>query len=274
MSSAFAPLALLLVLMGGGSFQRIGRLDHPAIRECSGIVASRRHSGIFWVHNDSGNPPELFAVRRDGSLVRTFTVDVPNVDWEDIALDDQGHLFLGDIGNNKERLPLRAIYRLDEPDPAVEPEGPLHVSLASFYRFPRGGRFDAESLFIDGGQAVLISKRLDGQPAELFKVTLDPPSSLLFPKLPVPIGELPGFLEPATGADLSADGKSLAVCSLKVARVYGRDADGGGGGGWKLRNEVRYEADQIEAIAWDGPDLILAGEGRGLYRITLPKARR
>ena len=43
--------------------ERIGTLEHPEIREASGIAASRRHPGIFWVHNDSGNPPSLFAVR-------------------------------------------------------------------------------------------------------------------------------------------------------------------------------------------------------------------
>src|SRR5437899_499106 len=71
---------LLLVL--GGPLEPIGRLDHPAIREASGIVASRRHPGVFWVHNDSGNPPALYAVRRDGRLVREYAVGAPNLDWE------------------------------------------------------------------------------------------------------------------------------------------------------------------------------------------------
>src|SRR3954464_12793012 len=98
---------------GLGEFARVGRLEHPAIREASGIVASRRHPGVFWVHNDSGNPNFLFAVRRDGTLIREYAINVPNVDWEDIALDDDGHLYLGDIGNNGARLPLRVVYRLD-----------------------------------------------------------------------------------------------------------------------------------------------------------------
>src|SRR4051812_22769462 len=79
--------------------ERLGRLDHPPIREASGIVKSRRPPGIFWVHNDSGSPPALFAVRRDGALVREYSVNVPNLDWEDIAADDRGHLYLGEIGN-------------------------------------------------------------------------------------------------------------------------------------------------------------------------------
>ena len=100
----------------------MGRFDARAIPEASGIVKSRRHPGIFWVHNDSGNAPLLFAVRGDGRIVRRFRLAIPNLDWEDIAIDDQGHLYLGDIGNNTGLLRVRTIYQLDEPDPTI-PEG-------------------------------------------------------------------------------------------------------------------------------------------------------
>src|SRR3954465_12348967 len=91
---------LLAGLAGAAALEPLGRLRDPAIREASGLVKSRRHPDLYWVHNDSGNPPCLFAVRRDGTLVRKYTVGVPNVDWEDIAADDRGHLYLGEIGNN------------------------------------------------------------------------------------------------------------------------------------------------------------------------------
>src|SRR4051795_12516953 len=99
-------LALKIGQPSNQGLEPIGRLAHPAIREASGIVQSRRFPGIFWTHNDSGNPPSLFAVTREGSLVREYKVAVPNVDWEDIAIDDDGHLYLGEIGNNDGRLPL------------------------------------------------------------------------------------------------------------------------------------------------------------------------
>jgi hypothetical protein len=255
-------LPLLLTLAGllpPEPLEVLGRLGHPAIQEASGIVRSRRYPGIYWVHNDSGNPPALFAVRRDGSLVGAFRVAVPNVDWEDIAADDQGHLYLGEIGNNDNRLPLRAIYRLDEPDPSRPGDAPLSVTLASYYRFPRGGRFDAEGLVVRGDQA------LDGRAAEVFAIPLDPPAPLLRPALPRRLGTLPGFTEPVTGADLSADGRFLAACSYGVARVYAPDGDAA----WRLVGTVPFtDADGIEAIAWDGADLILVGEGRGVYRIA------
>lgn len=249
----------------------VGRLADPAIAEASGVVASRRHPGIFWVHNDSGNPPALFAVRANGALVRAYKVGVPNVDWEDLAIDDDGHLYLGDIGNNDGRLPLRAVYRLDEPDPAIDPgDEPLPATLATFYRFAdRAARFDAEGLFLLDGRAVLVSKRRDGGVAELLAVPLDPPAPLLKPALPEPIGRLAGCVEPVTGADLSADGRWLAVCTPNVARVYARD-----GRAWRPVGEARYAADGIEGIAWSGRSLILVGEGRALLRIPEALWRR
>ncbi len=244
--------------------ERVGRLDDPAIVEASGIVRSRKHPGIYWVHNDSGNPPVLFAVRRDGSLVRSYKVEAANVDWEDIATDDSGHLYLGDIGNNGNRLPIRAIHRLDEPDPTVPDDGkPLKPTASTFYGFPVGSRFDAEGLFVDRGKAFVVSKRFDGKEAEVFAVRLDPAAPLLRPTMPERVATLPECSEPATGADLSSDGKLLAIVTTRVARVYRAEL-----GGWSLVAAVPFEAPGVEAICWDGLDLILASEDRSIYRVA------
>src|SRR6516162_3823458 len=136
MSSLFPGLIVLGLASGTAPLEPLGRFDVQAIPEASGIVKSRRFPGIFWVHNDSGNPPLLFAVRRDGRIVRRFRVAVPNVDWEDIAMDDRGHLYLGDIGNNGGLLPLRVIYRIDEPDPSSPGDRPLPAAASTFYALP------------------------------------------------------------------------------------------------------------------------------------------
>ena len=118
---------------------------------------------------------------------------------------------------------------------------------------------------LDRGTAILIAKYLDGREAELFAVPFDPPAGGRAP-IPVrPIGKLPGFTEPATGADLSADGTRLAVCSYRVTRIYHRKGESDA---WEKLAEVRYAPMPIEGIAWDGGDLILAAEeARGLYRL-------
>ena len=255
---------LLAIALEEVKLERVGRFGHAAIREASGLVASRKHPGIFWTHNDSGNPPALFAVRRDGTLVREYRVGALNVDWEDIATDDAGHLFIGEIGNNDVRLPLRAIYQVEEPDPLAEGSTDLKVTTACYYRFGEWGRFDAEGLVVEKGQALVVGKSFDGREAEVYAIPLDPPASLLRPAVAKRVGTLPGFVGPATGASLSAKGGLLAVCGLKEAAVYRRGKDGDWGLVWRGGFE---SGDQIEAVAWEGEDLILAGEGRGIFRI-------
>ncbi len=266
---------LIVVLATAGwtpPLEPLGRFDAKAIPEASGIVKSRRFAGIFWVHNDSGNAPLLFAVRADGRIVRRFRLAIPNLDWEDIAIDDQGHLYLGDIGNNTGLLRTRVIYRIDEPDPSSSevPDRPLAAAAAVSYALPASNRFDSEGLFIDRKMAILVTKYRDGREAELFAVPMEAASPTTTKGRPVvvpidPNGRLPGFTEPATGASLSEDRTLLAVCSYAVTRVYRR----GVRSAWQLMAEVRYDATSIEGITWDGRDLILAAEeGLGLYRLS------
>src|SRR3954468_21278100 len=120
-------------LAAGSPLERVGRFEDPAIREASGLVRSRRHADTFWVHNDSGNLPFLFAVRRDGRLIRSYRVAAPHLDWEDVAVDAAGHIYLGEIGNNGLRLRVRAIYCFDEPDPTKPSDAPLKLASATYY---------------------------------------------------------------------------------------------------------------------------------------------
>ncbi len=244
----------------------LGKLDVKLVPEASGIVKSRRHAGVFWVHNDSGNPPALFAIHADGRIIHEFRLDVPNIDWEDIAIDDHGHLFIGDIGNNLGALPARAIYRIDEPNPVDPPKEPLKATAVSRYALPRDNRFDAESLDFDQGNAIVIAKYRDGREAEIFSVAFNPPAPLFKPAEPRSLGRLTGFTEPATGSDLNTDRTHLAVCSPAVTRIYRREDVKKHE--WKLISEVRYPAAHVEGICWDGRDLILVAEGGGIFRIS------
>jgi hypothetical protein len=264
--------ALLLAASPPSDPEALGKFDLRAIPEASGIVKSRQYPGIFWVHNDSGNPPALFAIRRNGTIVREFRLAAPNIDWEDIAADDKGHLYVGDIGNNGGLLAIRAVYRIDEPNPEKAASNPLPIVAATFYALPRSDRFDAEGLYYyaASSSAIIISKRFDRREAELFAVPFSPSAPLLRPATPKRIGALPRFVEPATGASLSVDGKLLVVCSSTVIRVYrrGRDLP------WDLAAEFWHDGPEVEGITWDGFDLILVSEGRGIDRVSEAAWRR
>jgi len=73
-----------------------GNLSFSPINESSGLVKSRLWSNVFWTHNDSGDEPRIFPVKRDGSILKPEWAeeyagikikDAVNIDWEDIATD-------------------------------------------------------------------------------------------------------------------------------------------------------------------------------------------
>ena len=239
-----------------------GKVRRAALPEASGIAKSRRYPGIFWVHNDSGNPPAIFAIRRDGTIVREFRLGVPNIDWEDIAADDHGHLYVGDIGNNGGLLAVRAVYRIDEPDPGKPSGQPLRPSVSAvLWVFPGGTDLTPRAWFSRRAPIprCLSPSGLTVARPSCSRSRLNPPAPLLRPASPRRVGTLPGFVEPATGASLSDDGQLLAVCSSAVTRVYRRKADLG----WNLLAEVRYDslADRRDHLGWTRPDPRERGSG-------------
>ena len=192
---------------------KAGRLDKKEIPESSGVIASRKYAGVFWTINDSGNGPTLFAFGRDGHLLAEFPVNVRNNDWEAVTADDEGHLFIGDIGNNAHDRDRVIVYRLAEPDPTQKQPrsaaAPLRVSGMWRLKYP-GQPFDAESLFVHQGRGYVISKLLNGKNAGLYSFDLAPQQDAATLE---PVCDLP-IRSPVTDAALSVDGDRLAVMTV------------------------------------------------------------
>ena len=79
--------------------------------ETSGLVLY--DSKYLITHNDGGNKAELFVLSLEGQHLKTIEIeDTKNVDWEDIAQDDKGHIYIGDFGNNLNKRESCQIYIL------------------------------------------------------------------------------------------------------------------------------------------------------------------
>ncbi|RMG17276.1 MAG: hypothetical protein D6729_09270 [Deltaproteobacteria bacterium] len=163
-----------------GEVEVSGRYDISGLTEASGVATSALEPGVLWIHNDSGNPPDLFAVTEDGRrLGRIELTGVTNVDWEDIASgvcpkDVKGRrcLYVGDIGDNDARRPQVAVHVL--PEPRVRgPFPPRKVAAARTISFTwPGGPRDAEALAVaEDGTVVLVTKGREGY-VEVFTLDL------------------------------------------------------------------------------------------------------
>src|SRR3954462_12069005 len=92
--------------------QQIGKIQHYAITESSGLIPSRRYPGVLWTHNDSGNP-FLFAIDQHGKFIGAFHIPSAKlIDWEDVAIDNQGYLYLSDSGSNHMLRRHVAVHRI------------------------------------------------------------------------------------------------------------------------------------------------------------------
>ncbi len=251
--------------------------DLGGVPETSGIVASRTHAGIFWVHNDSGNPEEIYAIDGTAGIVATFVVEgATNQDWEDITLLERpgtDAIYIGDHGDNLARTSSGAsssrsgyvrLYRIDEPDPSA---GDATVAATELRLAYPDGPHDCEGMFADSssGDVYLFSK-VDSGTAALYvaRAPLAEPGPTMMERLATI------DMASITAADLSSDGTRLAVRNYAQIRVFDvSDSIAAALAGTPLRPGF---ASPAEAIAF-GPgswDLytIAEGDGATLYRIV------
>ncbi|MEM9302380.1 MAG: hypothetical protein AAGE01_09740 [Pseudomonadota bacterium] len=181
MIAAILALGLLLPaveldLAGYGPPRTIASLENPEISEASGLAASLVAPDRYWLINDSGNAPALFAVDRSGATLARATIDgvTKNVDWEALdtfELDGRPYLIVGDVGDNQGVREETTLYIVEEP--VTLPVDTLTIAWRLRLRLPTGAT-DVESLFVDPVErrVYLLTKRK--YPAVLWSVPLEP----------------------------------------------------------------------------------------------------
>jgi hypothetical protein len=267
-----------------------GVLLDPAMDEISGLAASRRHRDVLWMHDDGGNPERLFAVSTNGTRLATLRVEgVTKTDWEDIAafeLDGKSYLLIADTGDNGGLRRSLQLHVIEEP--AKIENARLRPAWSIAFRWPDGAR-DCEAVAVDAEreQVLLISKKR--QPPELFTLPLRPTGTGLLTAHRS--GALAGVPQPteealkrkprtarlqsqATAADVSPDGRTLAVMTYRYLLLYPRRSGQSWGAAVAAPPKVTALPwlPQAEALGWaaDGRSLYATGEfvPAPLYRIT------
>jgi hypothetical protein len=258
---------------------RLAVLKDPAIKESSGIVASRSTPGLFWTHNDSGDGPFIYGFDSRGDRKGVWRVaDASARDWEDIAAGpgpqrNQNYLYIGDIGDNQERRSEIIVYRV--PEPIITSAGSASTkgkprltesAEAIRLRYP-DGKHDAETLMVHPvtGSIFIVTKvafvnpsiyEAPGPVNSERPITLKRLGELNIPSL------LGGII---TGGDISPDGRRVALCDY----MQGYEIVLPNGAAFKtiwsqpLRSISLGQRKQGEAIAYrlDGNALLATSEG-------------
>jgi hypothetical protein len=244
--------------------KRLGYIEDPRITESSGVVASRQHPGVFWTHNDGAKSYLLFAMTREGKSLGSFHLAgaVLN-DWEDIAIDNEGHLFVGDIGNNDARRFSIAVHEIDEPDPKASGTS-VRVKRSWHLRFPKAP-FDCETLFVWAGFGYVVSKVFNDERAEIYRFPLTPqsePETLEF------VARLK-IDSPVTGGDITNDGKLLGLVAKSGAYVY--SINGNIPKAAKLKPaHTRFKHEHVEGCCFVPDGLLATAETREIFLFTDP----
>jgi hypothetical protein len=257
-----------------------GKIEDPELSEASGLAASRRQAGLFWTHNDSGNLARLYALDATGKPRGRVDVNTFNIDWEDIAIADDGMMFIADTGNNSRNRKIVTVYGLPEPElpptPAAEPQV---VTPTQTYRlrFP-GKPQDFEALFVTPTHGYLLSKVWGGG-TTLYRFARQPAANDSPPSTSPPSATPQVFEQTlevvcdmklagaVTGASLSPGGKRLAIQTILGPAIYDMPQDPRDLAN-AIPRQARHADGSAEACAWDGDDLLIANERRTILRFT------
>lgn len=249
---------------------RTGAFANPELRESSGIARSRSIPRVLYTINDSGNPPELFALDSSGrDLGRWQVPGVANTDWEALAVGpcpSGSCIVIGDIGDNGERRPSVILYRLREPTRLDRFRGgtdPAPLDLDSLVFTYADGPHDAEAIWVDatGGVSIVTKGRQGGinlyrLPADAFG-RRESAVAALVQRLPIQPERF--FGRWVTDAAISPDGRRVAVRTY--TELYLFPLLGPGTLGTPVSCNVAGLEPQGEGVEWlDDDRLILSSE--------------
>jgi hypothetical protein len=234
--------------------KKLAKLDNKKLEEVSGGAASINNPDYFWLHNDSGNGPEVFLVDSKLNILYTCTLkDVENRDWEDIAVgpgpeEGKSYIYIGEIGDNDAKYKTKYIYRLEEPKWDGKSATATITSFDTIAFELPDAKKDSETLLLDPSTKDLyvISKR--DEPVWLYRIKY--PQNTKATTTAERLTSMP-FVK-IVGGDFSPDGKKILLKNYE--HIYYWETDGRKSIADLLKEkpfEIPYELEpQGEAIMW------------------------
>ena len=188
------------------------------LKENSGMAVGK--DSTIWMINDSGGADKIYQTNFKGKLLKEFEVkNARNKDWEDMARDKDGNVYIADTGNNANKRKDLVIYKISDPE---EEKGDKIEAEHIEFHFPEQKKFppkqkkllyDTEAIFYAKDSLYLITKNR----SHPFK------GNALIYRIPAKKGNYEATLLgefvtctdfstcKITSADISPDGKTIAL---------------------------------------------------------------
>jgi hypothetical protein len=205
------------VMLNGSKakLKEVGPLP-KVLREASGLEYTGKQ---FWSHNDDGIPA-LYCLDSAGNLLRAVQLNSINRGWEDLTRDDDGNIFIGAFGNNKNDKKTLKIYRIPDPEKITEamtlPEI-IEYKYADQKHFPpdkSNKNFDVDAFFESEGFLYLFTKNRSAPflgYSKIYQLAAQPGQQVANVVDSLYVGDGPMINNWITSADLSPDKRTVAL---------------------------------------------------------------
>ena len=251
--------------------------------ENSGIISLK--DSTLWLIEDRGNTDEIYKVDFNGNLLSKFKVkNAKNYDWEDLAADEKGNVYIGDFGNNHNKRKNLVIYKL--PNPELEKGEKIEAEKIEF-NYPEQKdfppviaklNFDAEAFFYRDSALYIITKNrtipFTGE-AFIYKIpaVVGTHSAQFIGKFTTCMNDI---ICQVTAADISPNGATAVLLGYGKLWVF-TDFNGDDFSKGKMRTIDLRTNTQLESICFlNNKTLLVSDEERGgtggnVYAFTLEK---
>ncbi len=230
------------------------------ISEASGLLHSTKYPNVFWVHNDSGDKPRLYAIDTQSlQLINTIKVKkAKHRDWEDMTFYN-GEIVIGDFGNNKSKRDDLMLYFIDEPNPYKETKVRVRKKVPFTYSDQEGSdlrNYDCEALLSFNDTLYLLTKHREDRNTTLYKLH----GNVAHKVIDYPID----------GKVTAADSNGVYVAVLTYDRLYILEptADDDNLFSGKVYRK-RIDAGQVEGVTFVGDSVKIVNEDGEMFTFHL-----
>jgi hypothetical protein len=234
---------------------------------------------VYWTLNDSGGKNIIFPIHRNGKLIRAewykdyqggvYLAGTMNIDWEEMAVDNNGNIYVCDTGNNGNARRDLAVFIMKDPHPELTGTINYFKKIHFYYpeqtQYPANpNNFDCEAVFWANGKLYFLTKHRADTFTKLYRLdSMD--ESIENPLTYLATFDIKGMV---TAADATPDGKNLAVLTYDNIWLFSvEDGDD------YFNGHIRYlpiKAKQCEAICFDDEEtLIITNEQTELFEIKI-----